>query len=162
VPWNLTGLFASNSAANAWCANARAVGIRRQAAMTTKRLVRIATPRSIDGPAQSRTPQTLVRLKPDASSSALARSRRRRTRRARRGLAPFLARPRARQEMDDVEVVLVARVLVHLLGRIDLGPRDPRGPRSRPRRRIVDRELVVERIGVDAREPFGDLVGRGI
>src|SRR5258708_403106 len=73
----------------------------------------------------------------------------------------LLPGPSTSQQVDDVEVVLVAGVFVHLLGRIDLGPGNPGGPRPRPGRRILDSELVVDRAGVDARKAFGDVVGRG-
>src|SRR5215510_13273973 len=67
-------------------------------------------------------------------------------------LAVFLALPRPGQEVDDVEVVFVASVFVHLLIRIDLVPRDQRRPRPGPRRRVLDGELVVERVDGDAGE----------
>src|SRR6202008_660960 len=79
-----------------------------------------------------------------------------------RRFAALLSHARSGQKMDDVEVVFVARVLVHLLARIDLGPRNPGGPWPRPRRRILDRELVAQRVRVHASETPGDLVGRRV
>src|SRR5262245_53769203 len=74
----------------------------------------------------------------------------------------LLADPRALQQVDDVVVVLVTRVLVHLLVGIDPRPRNHRGPRPRPRVWILDRELVADGPRVDAREPLGDAKGRWI
>ena len=68
----------------------------------------------------------------------------------------------ARQEVDHVVVILVTRVLVHLLAGIDLVPRNQRRPRLRPGRRILDREFIVERVRVHAREALRDLESRGI
>src|SRR6185295_11226370 len=73
----------------------------------------------------------------------------------------LFARARAAQKMHDVEIVFVTPVLVHLLGRIDLGPRDQGGPRLGPGRRIFDRELVVDRVGGDTREALRDSISRG-
>src|SRR5215475_10462251 len=77
-------------------------------------------------------------------------------------LPVLLALPRPGQEVDDVEVVFVAGVFVHLLIRIDLVPRDQRRPRPGPRRRVLDGELVVERVDGDAGEALGDLESRRI
>src|SRR5437867_2291385 len=77
-------------------------------------------------------------------------------------LPVLLALPSPGQEVDDVEIVFMAAVLVHLLGRIDLVPRDQRRPRPGPRRRVLDGELVVERVGGHAREALGNLEGRRI
>src|SRR5262245_20454061 len=78
------------------------------------------------------------------------------------GFAVLLPETRACQEVHDVEVVLVARVLEHLLLGIDLGPRNERRPRFGPCRRIGDRELVVDRVGRDAGEALGDRECRGV
>src|ERR1700687_625337 len=74
----------------------------------------------------------------------------------------LLSGPSSSQEVDDVKVVLVAGVFIHLLGRIDPGPGNPGGPGFCPRRRILDREFVIDRVGVDARKALGDVVGRGV
>src|SRR5262245_40718552 len=52
----------------------------------------------------------------------------------------------------------MTRILVHLFRRIDLGPGNDSGPRSSPGFRIFNRELVIDRVGVDAAEAFGDVV----
>src|SRR5436309_5438572 len=77
-------------------------------------------------------------------------------------LPALLAFPSTGQEVDDVEVVFVAGILVHLLVRIDLVPWDQSRPRPGPRRRVFDGELVVERVGGHAGEALGDLEGRRI
>src|SRR4030095_7434079 len=71
----------------------------------------------------------------------------------------LLTRTRTAQQVHDVEVVFVAHVLVLLLLGIDLGPRNHRRPRFGPRRRVIDGEFVVDRVGRDARESLGDFVG---
>src|ERR1700687_2790964 len=70
----------------------------------------------------------------------------------------LLPGPSSSQEVDDVKVVLVAGVFIQLLGRINPGPGNPGGPGSCPRRRILDGEFVVDRVGVDARKALGDAI----
>src|SRR5262245_65772982 len=74
----------------------------------------------------------------------------------------LLAVTGAGQQVHDVEVVFVAHVLVHLLLGIGLHPWNHGSPGFGPRRRVVVCELVVDRVGRDAFEPLGYLLGSGI
>src|SRR5713101_5135575 len=62
---------------------------------------------------------------------------------------------RSENPFDAARVALVARVLVHQLAA--LPQRKLRRPRTRPRRRIVGGEAVVDRVGVDAREALDEV-----
>src|ERR1700677_1177388 len=64
--------------------------------------------------------------------------------------------------MDHVVIIFMAGVLVHLLTGIGLSPWNSGRPGLRPCSRILDRELVVERSRVDAREALGDTESLGI
>src|SRR5262252_9781655 len=68
----------------------------------------------------------------------------------------LLARPSSGEEVHDIVVVFVARVLVHLLGRVDFRPRNDGSPRFRPGCRVLDREFVINRVRIDTAEAFGN------
>src|SRR5205823_14909977 len=66
-------------------------------------------------------------------------------------------RARATEDVSDPVVPLVTRVLDQLVLLVVSVEREHCGPRFRPRRRILDGEPVLERVGSDAREPLGEL-----
>src|SRR5438094_9367399 len=75
--------------------------------------------------------------------------------------AALFARASAREHVvEDFVIALVAGVLEQALGAA-LEP-DDRRPRRRPRRRIVDRDCVIDSIGRDGREAFDGMqvIGR--
>src|SRR2546425_6415559 len=61
------------------------------------------------------------------------------------------------EKVDDVVIVFVTRILVHLLFWVDLDPGDPRRPWPGPGGRVLDREFVIDLVRTDARKPFGDM-----
>src|SRR5580704_6279118 len=61
------------------------------------------------------------------------------------------------QDVDNAVVPLAARVLKHWP--ITVAQWNNRGPRLRPRGRVIDRELVLDRARVEPRETLGDLQG---
>src|SRR5258708_12515113 len=88
-------------------------------------------------------------LRSDGSSARLAGTLRLLLRRFRDGL---LLVSRAREDVAEAVIAFVARELVDRS--LGLHDRIGDGPRSRPGRRIIQREAVLDRLGVDARQPL--------
>src|SRR5436309_8896117 len=71
----------------------------------------------------------------------------------------FFASTSPAQKMNDVVVIFMTGVLVHLLVRIDLRPRNDSGPRLGPGFWILNREFVIESVSIDAAEALRDAKG---
>src|SRR6266566_4314178 len=98
-----------------------------------------------------------MRGAPTPSLAPERQSKRARQKRSAACCRLFLFAPaRSREEMHDVVVIFVTRVLVHLLTGIDLSPWNSRRPRSGPCFRILDRKFVSERIRARAGEALRD------